>query len=183
MNDFRLCDPHSPPPSEEWEPSAWPEADLRDWAGDPFRTHDLFAAYHEHGLRPSWLGHDGAIEVTLAAIRSGRLRLYRRRPLCGLVSAAPATPGQPAPELPWNQDPPPDPVPDPEETDEADWIEIEVVLESGEPVRDEPITITLPDGSTRAATTDENGVARLLQIASGVCELRFSRDRRELRAG
>lgn len=182
MRTFRLSRALYEPPDDEWEPSPWPEQDLRAWAADPFLRHDLYAAWGtELGPRPSWLGDEAALQVILAAIQSGRLRLHRHRPVSAPVVSAPVAKEPAPPEVPWDYEPAAD-EPAREETDELDWIEIEVLLEDGTPVRSETVTITLSDGATRTTTTDENGVARLVQIVSGECELSFSRDRRELRA-
>lgn len=184
MRDFRLVDAFSAPPGDEWEESRWPEHDLREWADDPFYAYALRERCDDAlDVPPSRLGGDALLRIVLARIERGMLRLYRRCPKSAPAAAAPAA-IRPTEEVPWDYEPPVEaPRREPEETQEADWIEIEIVLEDGTPVRNEPVTLTLSDGSTRSTTTDENGVARLLQIVSGECELSFARDRRELRAG
>lgn len=56
---------------------------------------------------------------------------------------------------------------------EDHWIEIELVDEAGDPVADVAYVITAPDGTEHAGRTDGEGTARVSEIASGQCKIRF----------
>ncbi|MCH9687569.1 MAG: hypothetical protein K0V04_39410 [Deltaproteobacteria bacterium] len=56
---------------------------------------------------------------------------------------------------------------------ERDWLELVLVDENGDPVRDASYEVILPDGSMRIGSLDAQGRARLRDIPSGACEVRF----------
>jgi hypothetical protein len=59
-------------------------------------------------------------------------------------------------------------------TEQANWIEIEMVGEDDEPIPGMAYRITLPDGETVAeGTLDENGFVRLDGIDEGTCKVCF----------
>ncbi len=51
------------------------------------------------------------------------------------------------------------------------WIEIAVVDGLGQPVRNRPYRLHLPDGSVRAGTLDDTGIIRFDDVAAGPCKL------------
>ena len=51
------------------------------------------------------------------------------------------------------------------------WIEIEVVDGMGEPVRNRPYRLHLPDGSIREGQLDDTGIIRFDDIDPGACRL------------
>ena len=52
-----------------------------------------------------------------------------------------------------------------------DWVEIEVVDETGAPVAYQPYRIEAPDGEICEGWTDANGIARLEGIPPGTCKI------------
>lgn len=54
-----------------------------------------------------------------------------------------------------------------------DWIEVQLLGEDDRGVAGKKLRVTLPDGSTREATLDAEGVAGFDGIASGTCTLSF----------
>lgn len=54
-----------------------------------------------------------------------------------------------------------------------DYIEVRLVDEAGEPVANEPVEITLPDGDTWRSRTGRDGIARVIGIPSGMCKVTF----------
>ncbi|GEM_PF-4425034 len=68
--------------------------------------------------------------------------------------------------------------------DNEDWIEIEILDDRQVPVVGTTLHFSLPDGSTRTATTDSFGLARVIGLPPGNCEVTFLElDDRELEAG
>ena len=53
------------------------------------------------------------------------------------------------------------------------WIEIELVDEDDKPIPGEKYKITMPDGSAKTGTLDENGFARVEGIDPGTCNVTF----------
>jgi hypothetical protein len=114
--------------------------------------------------------HEGEAELLarvlarLAERGPGALRLYacERRvdgPALGSIHDLPEMP--PVHEL----------QPDPEP--ELDWIYVQLLDVQGNPRPNEAYEVTLPDGSTRSGTLDDQGGARLEGIAPGTCLWRF----------
>lgn len=62
------------------------------------------------------------------------------------------------------------PSDDDDPADPLTWIAFEVTDAVGQPVAGKSFTLTLPDGSTRDGTLDENGKARLNRIPPGSCK-------------
>src|SRR5690348_9079762 len=56
---------------------------------------------------------------------------------------------------------------EPGEEKETVWIEIELVGEDDKPISGEAYRITMPDGSVKSGTLDENGFARVEGMESG----------------
>lgn len=54
-----------------------------------------------------------------------------------------------------------------------DWIQVELISADGEPVANAEYELTLPDGSTRTGTLDENGISREEDIPPGPIRLVF----------
>lgn len=66
------------------------------------------------------------------------------------------------------------PAHQPDDDEEKEWIELELVDEDDNPVPNEKYRITLPDGQTVAqGTTDERGIARVTGIDPGSCQVTF----------
>jgi type VI secretion system secreted protein VgrG len=59
------------------------------------------------------------------------------------------------------------------EHEEKSWVEIELKDEENNPVAGEKYKITLPDGSVKTGTLDQNGYARVAGIDPGTCEVTF----------
>jgi hypothetical protein len=78
----------------------------------------------------------------------------------GKYGATPVTPYRP----PQNEE---------EEEERTSWIEIELVDEEDEPVPSESYEITLPGGSVKKGTLDQNGFARVDRILPGTCQITF----------
>jgi type VI secretion system secreted protein VgrG len=57
--------------------------------------------------------------------------------------------------------------------EEKSRVEIELTDEEGNPVAGEKYKITLPDGSVKTGTLDQNGYARVAGIDPGTCEVTF----------
>ena len=53
------------------------------------------------------------------------------------------------------------------------WIEIELLGEDGKPIPNEKYKMTLPDGSEKEGTLDQNGWARVEGSVNGDCEITF----------
>src|SRR5688572_6570770 len=53
------------------------------------------------------------------------------------------------------------------------WIEIELIGEDGKPIPNEKYKMTLPDGSEKEGTLDQNGWARVEGSEKGDCEVSF----------
>lgn len=60
-----------------------------------------------------------------------------------------------------------------EPPDELTWIEIELVDTNGEPVPNEPYSLTLPDGVVRPGRLNGKGLVRITGIPAGNCEVTF----------
>jgi hypothetical protein len=58
-------------------------------------------------------------------------------------------------------------------SEERTWIEIEVVFDTGAPARGVRYEIALPDGQVRTGWTDPEGIARLVGIPAGSCQISF----------
>jgi hypothetical protein len=86
-------------------------------------------------------------------------------------AAAPAAPA--AQTAADSAAPPPAATPAADEPAALDWIEIQLVGEDDAPLPGERWVVALPDGSTRAGVTGEDGVARLEGIPSGSCRVSF----------
>lgn len=54
-----------------------------------------------------------------------------------------------------------------------DYLEIRLVGRDGKPRKDEPFTVTLPDGSTKDGQLDANGYARIDDVPPGRCQVKF----------
>ncbi len=54
-----------------------------------------------------------------------------------------------------------------------DWIEFSFVDDDGEPLKNEPYTLILPNNVTQEGTLDSTGSARIEDIASGSCKISF----------
>lgn len=78
----------------------------------------------------------------------------------GKYGATPVKPYKP----PQNQE---------EEETKTSWIEIELVDEEDEPVPGEKYEVTLPDGSVKKGTLDQQGFARVDYIDPGTCQITF----------
>jgi type VI secretion system secreted protein VgrG len=59
--------------------------------------------------------------------------------------------------------------PEPEKT----WIEIELIDPNGKPVPNERYKLTLPDGSVKWGSLDDNGKARVERLQPGNCQVTF----------
>jgi type VI secretion system secreted protein VgrG len=59
------------------------------------------------------------------------------------------------------------------EEEEKTWIEIELLDEDDQPVAGEKYKVTLPDGSVKTGTLDENGFARVDGVDPGTCKVTF----------
>ena len=55
-----------------------------------------------------------------------------------------------------------------------DWIEIELVDESGNPIPDKEYILHLPDGQERKGRLDEQGYVRVEEVPPGPCKIDFS---------
>jgi type VI secretion system secreted protein VgrG len=60
-----------------------------------------------------------------------------------------------------------------ENKEKKHWIEIVLVDEAGKPVPGEAYRITVPDGSVKEGSLDENGFARVDHIDPGTCQVMF----------
>jgi hypothetical protein len=94
----------------------------------------------------------------------------------GEVTAAQATPGQEPP--PWNSQDlspykPPEQQTEEEKEEKTDWIEIELVDETGQPVAGESYEIITADELVASGTLDDKGCARLEGIQPGNCKISF----------
>ncbi|MEW6051212.1 MAG: hypothetical protein AB1644_09165 [Candidatus Zixiibacteriota bacterium] len=54
-----------------------------------------------------------------------------------------------------------------------DFLEIRLVDKDGKPKKDEPFTVTLPDGTTKDGQLDARGYARLDDVPPGRCTIKF----------
>lgn len=55
----------------------------------------------------------------------------------------------------------------------TDWLELQLVDETGDAVAGERYEVALPDGSTRAGRLDAGGRARVEGLPPGTCTVRF----------
>ena len=53
------------------------------------------------------------------------------------------------------------------------WIEIELIDDDDKPISNKKYMITLPDGTLKEGTLDQNGWARVEAIPNGTCEVTF----------
>jgi type VI secretion system secreted protein VgrG len=60
-----------------------------------------------------------------------------------------------------------------QDEEKKSWIEIELIDEEDNPVPGEQYKITLPDGSVKTGTLDQNGFARVDGIDPGTCKVTF----------
>ncbi len=80
----------------------------------------------------------------------------------GASQAPPELP--PEPEVPGHEFPE-------DETTRTSWIEIQVVDESGDPVPNERVEVTLPNGRRRQGRTNSEGLVRIDGIEAGQCQI------------
>lgn len=60
-----------------------------------------------------------------------------------------------------------------ENKNKKNWVEVELVDDSGAPVAGESVEIKLPDGSVASGTTDDKGLLKISNIDSGSVEITF----------
>ncbi|MFV8755970.1 hypothetical protein ACNOYE_35915 [Nannocystaceae bacterium ST9] len=70
-------------------------------------------------------------------------------------------------------EPPPRPEPEPEPEPELEWIYVRLLDAQGNPRPNEAWEVTLPDGSIRSGTLDDQGNARIEGVPPGRCLWRF----------
>jgi type VI secretion system secreted protein VgrG len=60
-----------------------------------------------------------------------------------------------------------------ENKNKKNWVEVELVDDSGAPVPGEAVEIKLPDGSVASGTTDDKGLLKISNIDPGSVEITF----------
>jgi type VI secretion system secreted protein VgrG len=143
----------------------------------------------EAGLQVSAKGSGGFVDIGPAGVTiQGTMVKINSGGAAGSpgISGSPADPVEPdetgttlsgedtvyTPVVTRTAEPPEESEPPAEEEDRT-WIEIEMVDDTGQPVAGERYRVTLPDGSVREGTLDQNGFAHIGGIEPGTCEITF----------